>query len=202
MKKDNNDGLSNGDEGQYDYTVLVLADTIGERTGWLGTRRYTDAWDTNPNWWHIGYPQDLTSVARPTYQRGFTMNGDDNQDDSHEALYHQADVSQASPAPCSASGRETSGRGPSPSSRGRTPAPTVPAAAATWSTWRSVPGTTTLAARRPAGRALHQGASPHGRGRVAGDGRRVLDCTRFAQRRLREPIPMLAFQALTTGSTR
>ena len=92
VKKDNNDGFSNGDEGQYDYTVLVLADTIGERTGWLGTRRYTDEWDTNPNWWHIGYPQDLTSVARPTYQRGFTMNGDDNQDDSHEALYHEADV--------------------------------------------------------------------------------------------------------------
>jgi len=46
--------------------VLVLNDRIGERTGWFGTRRYTDDWDTNPNWWHIGYPQDLTSLSRPT----------------------------------------------------------------------------------------------------------------------------------------
>ncbi|MBV1856279.1 trypsin-like serine peptidase [Catellatospora tritici] len=92
VKRDDNDGFSNGDEGQYDYTVLVLNDRIGDRTGWLGTRRYTDAWDTNPNWWHIGYPQDLTSVSRPTYQRGFTMNGDDEQDDAHQVLYHQADV--------------------------------------------------------------------------------------------------------------
>ena len=92
VKKDDNDGFSNGDEDQYDYVVLVLADRIGERTGWLGSRRYTDDWDTNPNWWHIGYPQDLTSVARPTYQKGFTMDGDDDQDDAHQALYHQADV--------------------------------------------------------------------------------------------------------------
>jgi len=92
VQKDNNDGFSNGDEGMYDYAVLVLKDRIGESTGWLGTRRYTDAWDTNPNWWHIGYPQDLTSVERPTFQRGITMNGDDDQEDRHQALYHQADV--------------------------------------------------------------------------------------------------------------
>jgi V8-like Glu-specific endopeptidase len=92
IQKDDNDGFSNGDEGSYDYAVLVLNDRIGERTGWLGTRRYTDAWDTNPNWCHIGYPQDLTSSARPTYQRDITIDGDDDQDDSHEIIYHQADV--------------------------------------------------------------------------------------------------------------
>lgn len=92
VQKDDNDGFSNGDEGSYDYAVLVLNDRIGERTGWLGARRYTDNWDTNPNWWHIGYPWDLSSSTRPTYQRGITINGDDNQDDAHEAIYHQADV--------------------------------------------------------------------------------------------------------------
>ena len=92
VKKDNNDGFSNGDEDQYDYTVLVLNDRIGDRTGWLGTRRYTDAWDPLAAWWHIGYPQDLTSLERPTFQSWFTINGDDNQDDAHEAIYHEADV--------------------------------------------------------------------------------------------------------------
>jgi hypothetical protein len=89
---------------------------------------------------------------------------------------------------------------PSPSSPGRAQAPTVPAAAATWSTWRSGPGTTTPSGHAGAPvRALHQSASPHGRGRVAGDRRRhAPDRTRArAQRRSREPIPMLAFQALT-----
>ena len=61
-------------------------------TGWFGTRRYTDDWDTNPNWWHIGYPQDLTSLSRPTFQRGITLDGDDDEDDAHEHIYHQADV--------------------------------------------------------------------------------------------------------------
>ncbi len=43
VKKNNNNGTSDGDEGQYDYVVLVLNDRIGDRTGWLGTRRDTDA---------------------------------------------------------------------------------------------------------------------------------------------------------------
>ena len=92
IKKDNNDGFSNGDEGQYDYVVLVLNDRIGDSTGWLGTRRYTDAWDPLAAWWHIGYPSDLTSMQRPTFQSWFTMNGDDTQPDTHEIIRHQADV--------------------------------------------------------------------------------------------------------------
>jgi V8-like Glu-specific endopeptidase len=92
MKKDNNNGVSDGDEGQYDYVVLVLNDRIGERTGWLGTRRYTDAWDPLAAWWHIGYPADLNSQQRPTFQSWFTMNGDDAQDDAHQIFRHQADV--------------------------------------------------------------------------------------------------------------
>ena len=92
IQKDNNNGVSDGDEGQYDYVVLVLNDRIGDRTGWLGTRRYTDSWDDLDVWWHIGYPADLNSQQRPTYQSWFRLNGDDTQDDAHEAIYHQADV--------------------------------------------------------------------------------------------------------------
>ena len=81
-------------EASLDRSRIVTdgADRIGNRTGWLGTRRYTDAWDPLAAWWHIGYPQDLTSLERPTFQSWFTINGDDNQDDAHEAIYHEADV--------------------------------------------------------------------------------------------------------------
>jgi len=92
VKKDNNNGVSDGDEGQYDYVVLVLNDRIGEKTGWLGARRYTDAWDPLAAWWHIGYPADLTSMQRPAFQSWFTMNGDDTQPDTHEIVRHKADV--------------------------------------------------------------------------------------------------------------
>ncbi|NJP10193.1 MAG: hypothetical protein HC866_12520 [Leptolyngbyaceae cyanobacterium RU_5_1] len=92
IEKNDNDRVINGNEDQYDYVVLVLNDRIGERTGWLGTRRYTDAWDSLSVWWHIGYPADLTISQRPTFQSWFAMNGDDTQDDAHESILHQADV--------------------------------------------------------------------------------------------------------------
>ena len=86
IKKDNNDGFSNGDEDQYDYVVLVLNDRLGDHTGWLGTRRYTDAWDGLNAWWHIGYPSDLASMQRPTYQSWFSMNGPVSRGDFHHPL--------------------------------------------------------------------------------------------------------------------
>lgn len=92
IKKDNNDGFSNGDEDQYDYVVLVLNDRLGDYTGWLGARRYTDDWDGLEAWWHIGYPSDLTSMERPVYQSWFDMDGDNSQSDEHQAIYHLADV--------------------------------------------------------------------------------------------------------------
>ena len=92
VQKDNNNGVSDGNEGQFDYVVLVLNDRIGDLTGWLGTRRYTDAWDGLSVWWHICYPADLNSQQRPVYQSWFAMNGDDTQDDAHQILRHQADV--------------------------------------------------------------------------------------------------------------
>jgi len=92
VQKDNNDGKSTGNEGQFDYVVVVLNDRIGERTGWLGARTYADAWDASAVWWHVGYPAEITSSSRPIFQRWIALNGDDTQDDAHQQIYHQADV--------------------------------------------------------------------------------------------------------------
>ena len=70
----------------------MLNDRIGESTGFLGTRRYTDAWDLLAAWWHVGYPSDITSMQRPIFLSWFTMNGHDNQDDAHQIFFHQADL--------------------------------------------------------------------------------------------------------------
>jgi V8-like Glu-specific endopeptidase len=100
IEKVDSDGLSDGDEGgvsvtdkaRYDYVVLVLNDDIGNKTGWLGTRPYIDNWDFLDAWWHIGYPLDLTGMQRPVFQKWFSMDGDDNQEDSHQVIRHKADV--------------------------------------------------------------------------------------------------------------
>lgn len=81
-----------GTEAQYDYTVVVLDRPIGNSTGWLGSKAYTDAWDGNPVWTHAGYPMDLTGTQRPTYQTGIALDGDAATTDDHESMNHQADV--------------------------------------------------------------------------------------------------------------
>jgi V8-like Glu-specific endopeptidase len=79
-------------EGQYDYTVIVLDRLIGNSTGWLGAKSYTDSWDGKPVWTHAGYPFDLTGTQRPTYQTGIALDGDAGTTDDHESMNHKADV--------------------------------------------------------------------------------------------------------------
>jgi V8-like Glu-specific endopeptidase len=81
-----------GTEEQYDYVCLVLDNRIGDLTGWMGTRRYTDSWDGGDYWSHIGYPGDLASGARPSFQGGFALDGSAAESDDHEVMTHQADV--------------------------------------------------------------------------------------------------------------
>ncbi|HPU13082.1 MAG TPA: hypothetical protein PLQ19_04740 [Aeromicrobium sp.] len=81
-----------GTESLHDYVVVVLDRPIGNLTGWMGSRSYTDAWDGGNYWSHIGYPQDVSGGTRPIFVGGFSMDGDDNTPDSAQALYHQADV--------------------------------------------------------------------------------------------------------------
>jgi V8-like Glu-specific endopeptidase len=79
-------------EGMYDYVVCVLDRRIGDWTGWLGAKGYTDAWDGGAYWAHVGYPGDLTGGNRPTFQGGISLDGVWWELDSHEAMSHLADV--------------------------------------------------------------------------------------------------------------
>jgi len=79
-------------EGMYDYVCVVLNWAIGNVTGWIGSRGYTDAWDGGTYWSHIGYPGDLTGGNRPTFQSGIALDGAWWELDSSEAMSHHADV--------------------------------------------------------------------------------------------------------------
>lgn len=65
-KADGSDGL-NLTEGAFDYVVVVLDTTIGNLTGWMGSRGYDSGWDGGNYWGHIGYPQDLAGGSRPSF---------------------------------------------------------------------------------------------------------------------------------------
>ena len=79
-------------ELREDYVVLVLDRRVGDTVGWMGSRTYSDDWDNTASWAHAGYPSDLTSAQRPTYQDGIRLDGDDVQPGSHQAIYHKGDV--------------------------------------------------------------------------------------------------------------
>lgn len=79
-------------EGMYDYVVCVLDRRIGDWTGWLGSKGYTDAWDGGAYWSHVGYPGDLTGGNRPTFQGSIPLDGVWWEPDSHEAISHRGDV--------------------------------------------------------------------------------------------------------------
>ncbi len=79
-------------EGMYDYVCVVLNTAIGNLTGWIGSRGYTDAWDGGSYWSHIGYPGDLTAGNRPTFQSAISLDGTWWELDSHEAMSHRGDV--------------------------------------------------------------------------------------------------------------
>lgn len=87
--KEDGDGLISGDEGDFDYAVVVLDRRIGETTGWMGARGYNDDWDSLDVWSHMGYPADLNSGQRPTWQGGFRVDGTD---DDAQSILHKADV--------------------------------------------------------------------------------------------------------------
>jgi V8-like Glu-specific endopeptidase len=79
-------------EGMNDYVCVVLDRPIGNWTGWMGAKGYTDAWDGGAYWSHIGYPGDLTGGNRPTFQGGISLDGAWYEFDSHESMAHRGDV--------------------------------------------------------------------------------------------------------------
>ena len=90
--QENGDRSLSATELQFDYVVVVLNTRIGERTGWMGARGYSDDWDGLDVWQHMGYPADLNSGQRPVFLNRVTLNGDDAADDAHESIQHRADV--------------------------------------------------------------------------------------------------------------
>ena len=87
--KEDGDGFISGNEGNFDYAVVVLDRRLGETTGWMGARGYDDDWDSLAAWSHMGYPADLNSGQRPTWQGGFRVDGTDA---DAQSILHQADV--------------------------------------------------------------------------------------------------------------
>lgn len=87
--QEDGDGFISGNEGDFDYAVVVLDRRMGETTGWMGARGYDDDWDSLDVWSHMGYPADLNSGQRPTWQGGFRVDGTDA---AAQSILHQADV--------------------------------------------------------------------------------------------------------------
>jgi V8-like Glu-specific endopeptidase len=87
--QEDGDGFISGNEGNFDYVVVVLDRRLGDSTGWMGARGYDDDWDSLDVWSHMGYPADLNSGQRPTWQGGFRVDGTDA---AAQSILHQADV--------------------------------------------------------------------------------------------------------------
>jgi V8-like Glu-specific endopeptidase len=81
-----------GDETRHDYVVCVLDRRIGDLTGWMGYRTYSDSWDGGTYWAHVGYPGDLTGASRPTFQGNIALDASEADPEEHQAIFHQGDV--------------------------------------------------------------------------------------------------------------
>ncbi len=82
----------NRDEMQHDYVVVVLDRRMGDITGWMGSKSWSDGWDNEPYWAHVGYPADLNSGSRPSFQNGIPLDGSFWDRERHTRIFHQGDV--------------------------------------------------------------------------------------------------------------
>jgi hypothetical protein len=119
-------------EGRNDYVVVTLDRRMGDLTGWMGSRTYDDGWDGGAYWSHIGYPGDLNSGTRPSFEGGISLNGNDTQAGRSTTSVTCGRDSRAGPT----SGGGPVSRGPawSPTRAGSRPPATAPAVGRTWST--------------------------------------------------------------------
>lgn len=82
----------NRTEGQHDYVCVVLNRRMGDLTGWMGSRSWSDDWDGEPYWAHIGYPGDLAGGQRPSFQGGIALDGSFWDREVHTRIFHRGDV--------------------------------------------------------------------------------------------------------------
>jgi hypothetical protein len=58
----------------------------------MGGKSWSDDWDDELYWRHIGYPGDLVSGQRPSYQRDIPLDGSFWDREVHTRIWHQGDV--------------------------------------------------------------------------------------------------------------
>jgi peptidoglycan hydrolase-like protein with peptidoglycan-binding domain len=92
MKKVDGSDLIDREEARSDYVVVVLNSRLGDVTGWMGSRSYSDSWDGSSFWSHIGYPFDLNSGQRPTFQASISLDGAFFDSNSRKRIFHKGDV--------------------------------------------------------------------------------------------------------------
>lgn len=90
MKVDNSNGLDIN-EVLHDFVVIILDRRLGDLTGWMGARTWTDFWNNQPYWAHVGYPTDLGGT-RPAFQNNISMISQWMGQLEHRLISHQADV--------------------------------------------------------------------------------------------------------------
>lgn len=78
-------------EAQHDYVCVVLDRRIGDLTGWMGSRSWSDSWDGGSYWSHVGYPGDLGG-QRPSFQNAIALDGSFWDREVHTRIFHRADV--------------------------------------------------------------------------------------------------------------
>lgn len=74
-------------ETAFDYVVCVLDTRVGDVVGYPGYRTYSDNWNGESYWQHMGYPSDLSGGARPSFQGDCVVSTVSNESTSGETGY-------------------------------------------------------------------------------------------------------------------
>jgi V8-like Glu-specific endopeptidase len=80
-----------GGVSSKDYAVLRLYEPLGTWLGYYGWKTYSGAWDGGAYWWLAGYPFDVASANRPSYQSGIPVLDRDSDGGGLE-LEHHGDI--------------------------------------------------------------------------------------------------------------
>jgi V8-like Glu-specific endopeptidase len=135
---DGSDGVSD-QETAFDYVVIVLDRAMGDLTGYVGFRAYSDSWNGGKYWQQIGYPGDLSGGQRPAFSGAARSRRPSSTPPAASTATSSVTSSTPRPAtpaaPTGAGGQRSRGRGwsgptaPVPSGRATTPAATTKPAA-------------------------------------------------------------------------
>jgi V8-like Glu-specific endopeptidase len=83
---DGSDGVSD-QETAFDYVLIVLDRNMGDLTGYVGYRTYSDSWNGGKYWQQIGYPADLSSTLRPAFFGGGAITSVESKSTSGQSGY-------------------------------------------------------------------------------------------------------------------